>query len=234
MSRGVDLDVIGLFPIPPLDALRAALDGVAQDAGLRALASIDEIKLDLLAEWLMPGERCIALTEEQNGWQLVYDTDFSHAALADGLSRALPETLLVQINLQEEVGLTLRVLKKDTALHEYSNAPAHFNWGRCLGKAEALRLERPDPAGLAEAVGGGVRAAALAGHLEIIRAKTRGEPAGTRGRFAGGVRDSVQALAVELGMPRLYRFFEGWMKSDLDWDEDNVLDVRPYRKAGPA
>jgi hypothetical protein len=231
MSRGVDLDVIALSPAPDETALRLAIDGALKDAGCAKLGSIEEIRLDLLNEWLMPGERCVAITEVRNGWQFLYDTDFSVSSLSDAVARALPETLLLHFNLQEETDFTLRILRGNRVIQEYSNEPASFNWGRCLGKSEALNLARHDAALIAETAGKPDLAAAIDAHFAVIRSKQKGERVGSgpRSRYKGGAQDAVQSLAKDLGMPRLYRFFEGWMKSDLDWDEDEVQTVLAYR-----
>jgi hypothetical protein len=179
---------------------------------------------------LMPGERCLAISRPRDRWQLVYDTNFSIAAAADLLSRELPSSTIAQFNLQEQVDLTIRVLKNGSALFEYSNEPGFFNWGRCVGKSEMPLLSRPDASALVLALGISDPSLSLAPHMETIRQKTRGEPTGRMGTFRGGVQDAVQSIAAIAGMPRLYRFFEGWMKSDLDWEEDGVLEVRAYRQ----
>jgi hypothetical protein len=171
----------------------------------------------------------VGITEPQKDFRIVYDTTFSHAALADALTRALPETLIVQFNVQEQVDFTLRVLRGSRTLYEYSNAPSFFSWGRCLAKSEAPQLARPETQALAAALNVPGKAAALEDCFTTISAKIAGEKSGTRGRHRGGVYDAVQTVASLAAMPRLYRFFEGWMKSDLDWDEDNVEIVNAYR-----
>jgi hypothetical protein len=100
----------------------------------------------------------------------------------------------------------------------------------CLAKNEIPQLARPETAALAAALNCPQKAALLEDCFTTISAKIPGEKAGTRGRHRGGVYDAVQAIAAHAGMPRLYRFFEGWMKSDLDWDEDNVEIVKAYRR----
>jgi hypothetical protein len=230
MSRGVDVDVICLSPAPDAAALREAIDGVLAADHLKRLKSIDDLLLDELMEWILPGQRCVAITEVRNDWQYLYDSTFNVAMLADGLSRALPESTLIQFNLQEETDLTLRVLKKDAVLFEYSNAPSFFNWGRCIGKSEATTLARIDLSSFIEACGRPMDKAVLADCFQVFAAKTLGEVSGPKKRHKDGVYDAMQTLAQQMNMPRLYRFFEGWMKSDLDWDEDDVIDVLAYRQ----
>jgi hypothetical protein len=229
-NRGVDLDAIAITPLLPLEALIAAADSTLDEQKFEKLASIDAILMDELMEWLLPGERCVALTEPQGDYRIVYDTTFSHGALADGLAKVLPEALIVQFNVQEQVDFTLRILRGERTLYEYSNAPSFFKWGRCLAKNEVPQLARPETAALAAALNCPQKAALLEDCFTTISAKIPGEKSGTRGRHRGGVYDAVQAIAAHAGMPRLYRFFEGWMKSDLDWDEDNVEIVKAYRR----
>jgi hypothetical protein len=229
-ARGVDLDVIALSPPPAPDALQKTIDSAIIEAGFTRLNGIDEIHLDIMAEWLVPGERCVAVSQPRGAWQLVYDTQFNIAAVADALSRELPGITVVQFNLQERVDLTMRVLKNGSAVYEYSNAPSFFNWGRCVGKSEAPLLARPDAAALATALDILHKASALEPMLAIVKDKKLGERSGAMGAYCGGVMDAVQAIASEAGMPKLYRFFEGWMKSDLDWEEDGVREVRAFRQ----
>lgn len=232
-ARGVDVDAICVSPALQPEELGAAADEILSSAGYTRLASIDEIKLDTMLEWCVPGERCIAATEpfetSSASWQVIYDTQFSHGALADALSKAFPDRLIAQFNLQEEVDLTLRILQRDSTLYEFSNGPTFFNWGRCIAQKEIPGLARVDIAALVEALGRPVDASAAAKHFLTISAKTLGERTRPKGKHTGGVYDAMQALAGEMGLPRLYRFFEGWMKSDLDWDEDNVAQVWAYR-----
>jgi hypothetical protein len=236
MSRGVDVDAICVSPPLEPDELGPAAGEILSAAGFAPLASIDEVLLDTMLEWCKPGERCIAATEpfeSKTGapWQILYDTQFSHAAFAEALSKAFPDRLIVQFNLQEEVDLTLRVLQRDAALYEFSNAPGFFNWGRCIAQKEIPGLARVDIAAFIESLGRPVNAAASAHCFQTITAKTLGERTRPKGKHTGGAYDAMQALAAEMGLPRLYRFFEGWMKSDLDWDEDNVAQVWAFRKS---
>lgn len=248
MSRGVDVDAICISPPLEPEELGAAAGDILSVAGYAPLASIAEVQLDTMLEWCVPGERCVAVTHAadvspasntqsdgtpaaRNAWQVVYDTQFSHAALADALSKAFPERLIVQFNLQEEVDLTLRVLQRDSTLYEFSNAPAFFNWGRCIAQKETPALARVDIPALVEALGRPLDAADAGKCFQTIGAKTLGERTRPKGKHSGGVYDALQSLAGGMGMPRLYRFFEGWMKSDLDWDEDNVARVFAYRKS---
>ena len=233
MSRGVDLDAIAISPVPELAELEALITSGAADRGYTRLASIDEVLLDMLMEWHIEGERCVSIGEPiSNGgnWRVLYDTQFSHGALADALARGLPNSLVFQVNLQEQVDLTLRVLRGERTVYEYSNAPGFFNWGRCLGQNEPAQLARTECAALAEALGLPGKTAEIEELFKLIVAKKPGEDIGTRGRKKGGVYDAVQGLATLAGIPRLYRFFEGWMKSNLDWDEDKVANVLAFRK----
>ena len=230
MSRGVDVDVVCLSPAPDADSRREAVDGVLSADNLKRLKSIDDLLLDELMEWILPGQRCIAITEVRNDWQFFYDSTFNTAMLADGLSRALPGSTVIQFNLQEETDLTLRVLRNDSVLFEYSNAPSFFNWGRCIGKSEAATLARIDLPAFIEAVGRPLDSKVLADCFEVFAARTLGEVSGPKKRHKDGVYDAMQLLAQQMRMPRLYRFFEGWMKSDLDWDEDDVEEVLAYRQ----
>ena len=250
--RAVDLDAIAIAPAPEIVALSGAIADAAVERGFKRLESIDAILLDTLMEWHVDGERCIAIsgaglsartnpadsvragTEARTTYRIVYDTHFSHAALADAIARALPEQLVMQFNLQEQVDFTLRILRGERTLYEYSNAPSFFNWGRCIGHAEPAQLARPETAALAAAIGHPEKEAALQDLFQTISAKVPGESAGTRGRKKGGVYDAVQALAGHAGLPRLYRFFEGWMKSSLDWDEDDVETVLAFRAEAKA
>jgi hypothetical protein len=84
---------------------------------------------------------------------------------------------------------------------------------------------------LAQALGRAEKAAALQDLFQTIAAKIPGEAAGTRGRKKGGVYDAVQGIGTIAGLPRLFRFFEGWMKSNLDWDEDKVANVLAFRRS---
>jgi len=234
MSRGVDVDAICVSPPLEAEELGAAATEILSAAGFAPLASIDEVHLDTMLEWCVPGERCIAATEAfdaANGdaWQVLYDTQFSHAAFADALTKAFPERWIVQFNLQEEVDLTLRVLQRDSTLYEFSNAPGFFNWGRCIAQKEIPGLARVDVPGLVEVLGRKLDAARVTQCFDIIGAKTLGERTRPKGKHTGGVYDAMQSLAGEMSLPRLYRFFEGWMKSDLDWDEDNVAKVWAFR-----
>jgi len=230
MSRGVDLDAIAISPAPELERLTGAISEAAGDSGFAPLESIDAVLLDMLLEWHIDGERCIAVTNPKGAWRIIYDTHFSHGALADALARALPDALVMQFNLQEQVDLTLRLLRGERTLYEYSNAAEFFKWGRCLGKAEPMQLARPETAALAAAISHPEAESALQDLFQTISAKIPGEAAGTRGRKKGGVYDAVQALGTHAGLPRLYRFFEGWMKSSLDWDEDDVATVLAFRR----
>lgn len=231
MSRGVDVDVICFSPAPAAQALRESLDGSMSASGLSRLNSIDDLLLDELMEWILPGQRCVAITEDRGGWQFLYDTEFNKAALADALSIALPDCAIVQFNLQEETDLTLRVLRGGAAVFEYSNAPSFFNWGRCIGMNEAVNLARTDVPALVEALDRPLDKTLLGASFQTISAKTLGDATGPRKKHKNGVYDAMQDIAREMGMPRLYRFFEGWMKSDLDWDEDAVEEVLAYRES---
>ena len=231
MSRGVDLDAIGISPAPDLAELETLIAAGATERGFTRLASIDDVLLDMLMEWHIEGERCVAIGEPVNNWRVVYDTQFSHGALADAIARGLPESVVFQVNLQEQVDLTLRILRGERTIYEYSNAPGFFNWGRCLGQNEPTQLSRTECAILAEALGHSEKVAEVEELFKLIVAKKPGEDIGTRGRKKGGVYDAVQGVATIAGLPRLYRFFEGWMKSNLDWDEDKVANVLAFRKS---
>lgn len=230
--RGVDLDCIAISPAPEIEALSAVIRGAASEQDFSALGSIDEVLLDILMEWHVEGERCIAITNPKGKFRIIYDTQFSQGALAAAIAREMPEHLVIQFNLQEQVDCTLRILRGERTLYEYSNAPQFFNWGRCIGKEEPAQLARPELPLLAESIGNRECVTALQELFQTIAAKIPGEAAGTRGRKRGGVYDAVQALAGLAGLPRLYRFFEGWMKSNLDWDEDDVETVLAFRKSG--
>ena len=231
-ARGVEIDCLCLYPAQPREKLRGVLEECAAPAGFRALKAIDEILLNSMMEWLLPGERCMAASNAVADWQLIYDTDFSHAALANALSNALPECLIVQFNLQEQYDFTLRVLRDDNALYEYSNSPSFFNWGRCLGQAEATRIQRPDAPALAQAVGQPAATETLADFFSMLEKAVQKRPAASTKKTKRNrtVYDAVQSLARNLGMPKPYRFFEGWMRSDLDWAEDNIVDVLALRQ----
>ncbi len=231
MSRGVDLDAIGISPAPDLAELETLIAAGATERGFTRLASIDDVLLDMLMEWHIEGERCVAIGEPVNNWRVVYDTQFSHGALADAIARGLPGSLVFQVNLQEQVDLTLRILRGERTIYEYSNGPGFFNWGRCLGQNEPAQLSRTECAILAEALGHPEKLAEVEDLFKLIVAKKPGEDIGTRGRKKGGVYDAVQGVATIAGLPRLYRFFEGWMKSNLDWDEDKVANVLAFRRA---
>jgi hypothetical protein len=232
MNRGVDLDAIAISPVPDLAELASANNASAEERGFKKLASINDVLLDTLMEWHIDGERCIALSEPRGAWRIVYDTQFSHSALADTIAREIPDALVLQFNLQEQVDFTLRALRGERTLYEYSNAPSFFNWGRCLANSEPSQLARPECAALAATIGKPECAAALQDVFQTITNKIPGEAAGTRGRKRGGVYDAAQAIAAHAGLPRLYRFFEGWMKSDLDWVEDNIETVLAFRRSG--
>lgn len=229
-NRGVDVDVLCAIPAPPLEELSRIFDALLKPAGFARLKSVDELQLDALMEWHTPDERCIAVAQPAGDALLIYDSHFSHSALADALSRELPGTLLVQVNVQEASDVTLRLLRSDAVLLEYSNAPGFFNWGRCIGKNEPVQLARLDAEQLLRAAERGGDAAVIAKCLQMIASKNKGERR-SNGRYSGGVLDAVQEVAAQLKLPRLYRFFEGWMKSNLDWDEDAVRDVFAYRKS---
>ncbi|HYG74274.1 MAG TPA: hypothetical protein VEK08_04640 [Planctomycetota bacterium] len=230
------MDAICLSPGVDVDALRESVSELLSVDGYQPLASIGEVLLEPMMEWCLPSERCVTVTEifasDGGNWQIVYDTQFSTAQLADALSREFPDQRIIQFNLQEEVDLTLRVLHGDGAIFEYSNAPSYFNWGRCLGRSEAERLARIDIPAFIEALGRMANAEMIKGNFATVAAKTLGTRKGPKGKHSGGVYDAMQAIASEAGLPRLYRFFEGWMKSDLDWDEDNVAAVFAFRKTG--
>lgn len=227
--RGVDLDAIALTPAPALDEIVAAVDGVLKDQKFKKLPSVDAILMDELMEWLIPGERCVAIAKPHGNYRVLYDTRFSQAAFADALAQALPETLIAQFNVQEQTDFSLRILRGPHVLYEYSNAPSFFNWGRCLGKSEAVQLTRPETAALATVLDCAQYAPEIERCFTTVSAKIVGEKSETRGRHRGGVFDAVQTIAGHAGMPRLFRFFEGWMKSGLDWDEDRIEIVNAYR-----
>ncbi|HYF51769.1 MAG TPA: hypothetical protein VEJ63_20300 [Planctomycetota bacterium] len=230
MSRGVDLDVTAIRPAHDPEALLSLVDCALDAIGFEKLPSIEALRLDFLTEWLKEGDRCVALTQTRNGWQYLYDTTFSTAELANAVSAGLRDTLVLQFNLQEETDFTFRVVKGGTALMEFSRGAEHFGWTGAAGKASSWDATR------AETIAGvlGASAKALAAPLEKIKAGQKGERVGKgpRVRYVGGVQDGVQEFAAALGMPHLYRFFEGWMKSDLDWEEDEVNTVRAYRRRG--
>ena len=230
MNRGVMLDCVCLFPPPPAAELSAALDESVCAAGYTRLKSIDDVLLDEMLEWLLPGERCVAICAPQARAQMLYDTNFNQAALTDALARAMPETVLAHFNLQEGTDFTLRVVRAETVLQEYSNAPSFFNWGRCLGKAESVEMQRPDLKALSQAFGTGLNVENLDSLFKTIAARAPRENTDRNDDVKDTrIYDAVQGLARELGLPRLYRFFEGWAKSDLDWEEDNVQNVCAYR-----
>lgn len=235
MNRGVDIEAIYISPCPDAVALSQALVDAASDKNYSSLNSVDDLLMDSLCEWIISGERCIAYTELQRAsgaateCRIVYDTTFNECALTDQISRALPQAHVMQFNLQEQVDFTFRILQNESVLFEYSNAPGAFNWGRCIGKGEAVQLGQVDLAVLAEACGGKPDAARLAACFDVFKTRCIGENV-AKGKYANGVYDSVQDLAAALGVPKLYRFFQGWLRSDLDWDEDNVENVLVFRK----
>ena len=232
MSRGVDLDVTAIKPAQDAHALLPLVDRALAQAGYDKLSSIDEIKLDLLAEWLHEGERCVALTQTRGEWQYLYDTAFSSAELADPLSAAIPGSLVLQFNLQEGTDFTFRALKAGTPLAEFSRSPQHFEWrpGHDMKKVGPWSLA--SPLALSELLR--VPVARLQALIAAFSSGEKGERVGQgpRVRHVGGVQDAVQDFAEALDMPHVYRFFEGWMKSDLDWVEDEVVTVHAYRRRG--
>ena len=200
MSRGVDVDAICVTPPVPVEAIRDAARDALATADFRALESIDGILLEPMMEWCLPSERCVAVTDAfpsaAGEWQIVYDTAFNGAFLADALSRAFPDRRIVQFNLQEETDFTLRVLQRDSALYEYSSAHSFFNWGRCVGKTESARLERIDIPALIEALSQPADAAEMKSCFDIIAAKTLGVRKSSKGKHAGGVYDAMQTTGL--------------------------------------
>lgn len=235
MNRGVDIDAIYISPSPDAASLSLALIETASDRNYSKLNSVDDLLMDTLYEWIIPGERCIAYTEPMRAagsvadCRIVYDTVFSDVALADQLARALRQARVMQFNLQEQLDFTFRIVQNESVLFEYSNAPGTFNWGRCIGKGEPAQLGQFDSAVLLEAAGYKADAGRLAACFEIFKARRLGEHV-AKGKYKGGVFDAVQDLAATLGVPKLYRFFQGWLRSDLDWDEDNIENVLSFRK----
>jgi len=230
MSRGVDLDVIAIKPAQEATVLLPLVDKALAQAGYDKLSSIDEIKLDLLNEWLHDGERCVALTQTRGGWQYLYDTTFSTAELAGPLSRQLPASLVLQMNLQEQTDFTLRVLQGGEALAEVSRGADFFARPQEHDRTSVRAWDSAQAPALAALLK--VDAPELAASVALIAKGEKGERTGKgpRVHYAGGVQDAVQEFAAALGMPHVYRFFEGWMKSDLDWAEDEVVTVHAYRR----
>jgi hypothetical protein len=230
-QRGVDIDAIAIFPSPERAALEAAIRAGMNAHGFDSLASIDDVKLDALLEWCEPSERCVAITLPRTSdagsnareWRLLYDTEFSSAQLAQVLSAAFPKSLIVYFNIQESTDATLALYRANAPLFVLSaNAAAVESLNAGGTKSDALTLSQSLPGDLLESE--------LAPFLESIIARIAGEKIKPHGPRSGGVYDAMQSIARRAGMPKLYRFFEGWLRSDLDWDEDDVETVLAFRK----
>jgi hypothetical protein len=228
VQKGVDLDVIALHPSPGREAMEAAVRSAMSALEYAPLASINDVRLDALLEWCEPGERCVAITlprstiEGGQPWRLLYDTEFCSANLARALSAAFPEGIVAYFNLQEERDATLAVYRASEARFVFSiNADALD--GLLAGG------EKNDAATLLGLLPGGISEAELSRHLEALAARVEGQRIKPHGPRTGGVYDAIQSIAKLAGSPKLYRFFEGWLRSDLDWDEDDVETVLAFR-----
>jgi hypothetical protein len=243
---GVDLDVLALHPPQPIDKIEAAVAALTAKDGFRRLATIDALKLDSLLEWCEPSERCIAVSaplssdppgrmfvSDPNGtevtkegvdvpdprlWQLVYDTQFSSLKLAAALHAAFPEATILYFNLQEARDGTLAIFRDDIRAG-FSAEPSRVE------DFEALDLGPIDTQLLKEFLPGDAPTVALRETIALLKARIAGERVKKMQPRTGGAYDALQALAKLAGTPHLYRFFEGWMKSDLDWDEDKIAAV---------
>lgn len=248
---GVDLDVLALHPQQPLEKIEAAVAAHITADGFRHLENIDAMKLDSLLEWCEESERCIAVSaplssdppgrmfvSDPNGtevtkegvdvpdprlWQLVYDTQFSSLKLAAALHAAFPEATLLYFNLQEARDATLAIFRDDIRAG-FSAEPSRVE------DFDALELGPVDTQLLKEFLPGDAPTVALRETLALLKARIPGERTSKMQPRSGGAYDALQALAKLAGAPHLYRFFEGWMKSDLDWEEDKVAAVWAFTK----
>jgi hypothetical protein len=234
-QRGVDLDAIVIHPPLAPEAIRPVVDAVMARENLRPLESIDAIQLDSLLEWCEPTERCVAVAHpasaDENGpqWQLVYDTRFCSLALTQALAAAFPQATIFYFNLQEDRDGTLAIFRNGTRMAFCADARMIEGFSPyAFGALDAVAYKAALPVPF---LGGNLRSDMILGSLETVVARTPSEPhpvsSGKKGRL-GGVYNALQVLARAANMPRLYRFFEGWMRSDLDWDEDNIEAVWAY------
>lgn len=228
-QKGVDIDAIAIYPSPSRETLEQALRSALTAAGYTPLTSIDDVKLDALLEWCEPSERCVAITlprsstEDAQPWRLIYDTEFCSAHLACALSAAFPESLVAFFNLQEE---------RDATLSLYKAREPQFVFSVNTGALDGLIADgtQNDATALKALLPGALNEAEIAKHLETLAARTEGLRLKPHGPRTGGVYDALQSIAKLAGAPKLYRFFEGWLRSDLDWDEDDVETVLAFRK----
>jgi len=243
---GVDLDAITLHPPLPLEKIQAVVAVQLARDGYRPLEHIDALQLDSLLEWCEPSERCVAvsapLTSDPEGktfesdpngtavttegvnvpdprlWQLVYDTRFSSLNLANALHAAFPETTVLYFNLQEARDATVAVFRDDVRAG-FAAEPSRVE------AFESLELAPIDTQLLKEFLPGDAPTVALRECMNVLKERIAGERVKKMQPRSGGAYDALQRLAKLAGTPHLYRFFEGWMKSDLDWDEDKIEAV---------
>jgi hypothetical protein len=234
ISRGTDIDAIALYPPPEPAALKAALEGALRAQHFDPLLSIDALRMDALLEWCEPGERCVAVTLPRSSddaktatpraWQLLYDTEFNSAQLALALSAALPGSTALYFNLQEGADGTVAAFRDGKTQALFC---ADMKLVNALPPSSAPRASAAE---FAKALPVACELTALEKALALLAERQPGERVKKMGPRVGGSGDALQALAHALGCPHLYRFFEGWMKSDLDWDEDDVETVLAFRR----